>query len=609
MPIIHKLSREEAQKIAAGEVVERPASVVKELVENALDAGATSITVAIEDGGKKLISCRDNGCGMDPVDARLCIEEHATSKIKKVDDLFALHTFGFRGEALFALTAVSDLMLTTKNAQHHEGLRLTVSNGTIVHEEVVAHEIGTFIEVKNLFSTVPVRLKFLKKNDTEQRHIAQLFDALFLAHPTVHAKLIVDGAITKNYPATKTLHQRAEQIFLHKAYTALMPISYTKKSITLEGAISNHQSYRFDKSALFIFVNRRWVKNSGLTRAVLRAYTALPKDKYPIVSLHITLDPAIIDVNIHPRKDEVAFTDSFLIEKIITEALKETLEAALSITLAPPTITSSYASSYAKASDFVKTTSDGSADRMTWHVDRFQPFSTHKSYANDTAKKIAVQPPVDAQPEKQLPLCALSQPPTIAQQDEPSITILGQLDATYILASTQEGLIIVDQHAAHERILYEQFASRFGSIDTVQLLFPEIIHVTINDYTLVSNYQELLTTHGIIAEPFGAQQLRITALPIFTKHISAQEIIASLINTIHEMPPKADAHQFLTNALRAQMACKAAVKAGDALTTQQMEQLLRDLNKSPNKLTCPHGRPTYWMITIAELEKKFQRTT
>jgi DNA mismatch repair protein MutL len=210
-------------------------------------------------------------------------------------------------------------------------------------------------------------------------------------------------------------------------------------------------------------------------------------------------------------------------------------------------------------------------------------------------------------PVTQLPLHTSASQSTLTEKDV-QVTILGQIDATYIVASTKEGLIIVDQHAAHELILNEQFAARFGTIDTVQLLFPEIIHLTAADYELSLAYQELLSQHGIIAEPFGAQQIRVTALPVFAKHISAQEIIASLIATIHDMHPKADAHHFLTNALRAQMACKAAVKAGDSLTTQQMEQLLRDLNKVPNKLTCPHGRPTYWMITIAELEKKFQRT-
>jgi DNA mismatch repair protein MutL len=590
MSIIKKLSREEAQKIAAGEVVERPASVVKELVENAIDAGATNITVTIEDGGKKLIAVRDNGCGMDPVDARLCIAEHATSKIQKLDDLFALHTFGFRGEALSSLAAVSDLVLTTKDAHHAEGLRLTVHDGIIAQEEVVAHEMGTLIEVKNLFSTVPARLKFLKKNDTEHRHIAQLFDALFLAHPTVHAKLIVDSTITKNYPATKTITQRAEQILMHKAHGPLSALTHAHKGIMLEGAISNHQIYRFDKSAIYIFVNRRWVKNVGLTRAVLRAYTALPKDKYPIVSLHITIDPAIIDVNIHPRKEEVAFTDSFLVEQTITAAIKEALEKEFSASLQQPT-----------APVFA-------LERTLWQVPQLKPFSKQPEVAKNLPQEIYAQADVPYKPATQLPLHTDSLQSAAAEKKDSSAIILGQVDATYIIASTKEGLIIVDQHAAHERILYELFVTRFGTIDTVQLLFPEIIHLTVADYELALSYQKLLAEHGIIAEPFGAQQIRVTALPVFAKHISAHEIIASLITTIHDMPPKADAHHFLTNALRAQMACKAAVKAGDILTTQQMEQLLHDLNKSPNKLTCPHGRPTYWTITIAELEKKFQRT-
>lgn len=599
MPKIHTLSREEAQKIAAGEVVERPASVVKELIENSIDAGATIITLTIEDGGKQFIACRDNGCGMDPADARLCIETHATSKITKLDDLFNLHTFGFRGEALASLAAVSDLIITTKDAQHAEGFRLTVSNGTLNTEEIVAHEVGTLIEVKNLFKTVPARLKFLKKSDTETRHITQLFDALFLSHPNIHAKLIIDGSITKNYPATKNIHQRAEQILMHKAHSALIAVTHTHKGIAIEGAISNHQTYRFDKSSIYIFVNRRWVKNIGLTRAVLRAYTVLPKDKFPIVSLHITVDPAIIDVNIHPRKEEVAFTESYAVEQAVTAAIKEALEKELSAAL-PQSYTLQSSS-------------------QTWTPIIPAPFFD----TSLSSKFVAHQDPIayTAQPlqsaithQKELVTeyvphnyAPLQTPITPTQSEESFFTILGQLDATYIITTTHEGLTIVDQHAAHERVLHEQFVSRFGTIDTVQLLFPEIVHVNSADYDLITSYQELLAQHGILAEPFGVQQIRVTALPVFAKHVSAQETISALITMIHEMPTKADAHQFITNALRAQMACKAAVKAGDILSHQQMDQLLRDLAKTPNKLTCPHGRPTYWAITITELEKKFQR--
>ncbi len=600
MPIIHKLSREEAQKIAAGEVVERPASVVKELVENSIDAGATSITVTIEDGGKQLIACSDNGHGMDPIDARLCIETHATSKINKLDDLFNLNTFGFRGEALASLAAVSNLVITTKDAGHTEGLRLTIKHDAPAQEEVVAHQTGTLIEVKQLFNTVPARLKFLKKSDTEQRHIAHLFDGLFLPHPNIHAKLFIDGSIHKNYPTTKTVHERAEQILIHKAHAELIPVEYTKNGILIEGAVSNHQTYRFDKSLIYLFVNRRWVKNISLTRAVMRAYTALPQGKFPIASLHITIDPAIIDVNIHPRKEEVAFTHSAPVEHALTHAIKEALEKEFDTTITPAK--SIYPHNM-------------NAWSPVMQLQPFKPFAFNQQTPPElsTQTKQSWNTDFAAQPQEfNEPFVA---PKKLEQsnialteyEESSAVTVLGQIDATYIIASTKDGLTIIDQHAAHERILYEQFAARFGTIDTVQLLFPEIVHLSPADYELVITYQELLAQHGVVAEPFGAQQIRVTALPVFAKHISAQETITSLVATIHECPTKADAHLFVTNALRAQMACKAAVKAGDTLSMSHMEQLLRDLTKTPNKLTCPHGRPTYWAITITELEKKFQR--
>lgn len=605
MPKIHKLSREEAQKIAAGEVVERPASVVKELVENSIDASATAITVTIEDGGKKLIACGDNGCGMDPADARLCIETHATSKINKLEDLFCLKTFGFRGEALSALTAVSELTITTKDGQHTEGLRLAFKGGALAHEELVAYQTGTLIEVHNLFSTVPARLKFLKKNETENRHVAHLFDALFLPHNNIHAKLIIDGSVYKNYPGTKTLHERAAQILMHKAQSALILCHYAKNGITIEGAISNHQTYRFDKSLIYLFVNRRWVKNTALTRAVMRAYTILPEGKFPIVSLHITIDPAIIDVNIHPRKEEIAFMHSAPVEQAITQALKEALEEELLPQSSYIQVPKAFEPIF-----FNKKMARGVTEQNRFQVDsniplqqRPTPFEQHTLHN----KQRDLLPQQLTAPKLATENVQSISTPIVAPEEASFFAILGQIDATYILVSTKDSLTIIDQHAAHERILYEQFVARFGTIDTVQLLFPEIMQFSHADYTLVIEYQGLLAHHGVLAEPFGVDQIRVTALPIFAKHINARDIIASLITTLHEVPHKADAHQFITNALRAQMACKAAVKAGDLLNNTQMEQLLRDLTKAPNKLTCPHGRPTYWTITITELEKKFQR--
>jgi len=584
MPIIQKLSHKEAQKIAAGEVIERPASVVKELMENSLDAGATCITVTINDGGRTYISCADDGSGMDPIDARASIQTHTTSKIRSLDDLFTLTTFGFRGEALASISAVSTLQIITKEKTQLHATYIKVEDGIIVDERIEARDTGTTIIVENLFKTVPARLKFLKKDETEQRHITQLFDALCLAHPKVHAKLIINGTTHTNYPATESYLERAQQILLNKTYVALIPLqSHIHKGITVEGAISTHQTQRFDKSGIYMFVNHRWVKNIGLSRAVMRAYTVLPEGKFPVVSLHIMVDPAIIDVNMHPRKEEVAFTNSAIVEQAVTEAITKTLESELLTHIVPKNV---------------------------------PPFSSHASLPEpvfalkqpmSTPASRATQRDVVPHIEKPVHIPASLNHAMDMVQETSHTTVLGQLDATYILSTTEQGLTIVDQHAAHERILYEQFVARFGTIETVQLLFPEIVTLPPTDYELILQYQELFNNHGIIAEPFGSTQIRVTALPVFAKHISVQQLLMELITTFHEVPIKADALLFFTHALRAQMACKAAVKAGDTLTTAHMQQLLRDLAAVPNKLTCPHGRPTYWAITVKELEKKFQR--
>lgn len=597
MPIIHTLSRQEAQKIAAGEVVERPASVAKELLENSFDAGATVITLSIADGGRTRIACSDNGCGMDAIDARTCIQTHATSKIRSLDDLFTLNTFGFRGEALASLAAVSNVHIITKTAVDVHATHIQVEHGTIVHESIEARDTGTTISVEQLFKTVPARLKFLKKDETEQRHIIQLFDALCLAQPAVHAKLIIDGTIHANYPATADYAERAQQIISHRTYAQLIPVNYTHKGIHIEGAISTHQTQRYDKSGIYFFVNRRFVKNLALFRAVMRAYTVLPEGKFPLVSLHITIDPAVIDVNIHPRKEEIAFANSIIVEQAITEALKQTLDLELSRQVSAHTLNVEKSREKSESESVIKT-----------HIQSNAPATTPFAFAPNTVPIFQEKVTPAAQPITNKNYLI---PENTAEQSmaaSAGSTVIMQLDATYIVTTTEQGLTLVDQHAAHERILYEQFASRFGSIETVQLLFPELVTLPPTDYDLVLAYQELLQGHGIIAEPFGNNCFRVTALPVFAKHISAEQMLMELATTFHDMPVKADAHLFLTHALRAQMACKAAVKAGDTLTTVHMQQLLKDLEKAPNKLTCPHGRPTYWTITIKELEKKFQRT-
>lgn len=347
MTKIKRLSAHEAQKIAAGEVVERPANVVKELLENALDAGAHEIIIHLEDAGKKLIRLIDDGCGMSPEDAALSFEHHATSKIRSIDDLLTLETFGFRGEALSSISSVSNITLITKEESAQAAIKLDLEQGTIVSKEETHNKNGTDIAVRDLFFNIPARKKFLKSTETEMRNIQQLIHALSLAHLAIHFKVFSDGRLILNCPATDDLHKRMLQLWEYDFASHMIPLEIQKvenNGIILWGAISDHQYVRYDRSSLYFFVNSRWVKQQKLSSSLLKGYTnVLPPGRFPAACIFIELDNQAVDVNIHPRKEEVQFLNPRKIEQQLQEAVKYTLESHLSrqlnkkVTFAPAT--------------------------------------------------------------------------------------------------------------------------------------------------------------------------------------------------------------------------------------------------------------------------------
>ena len=334
MARIKQLSAQEAQKIAAGEVVERPANVVKELVENALDAGSTQIAIYIQDAGKSLIRIVDNGYGMNPEDAHLCFKHHATSKITRVDDLPSLTTFGFRGEALSSISAVSKVTLITKEAEAAHATKLVLEHGLVIAEEQISGNTGTDISIADLFYNVPARKKFLKTHETESRQILLLFQAFCLDYLSVHFKLYTQGNLIFNCPGTTDMQQRIAQLWDHSIAQQTIAIAATTNGIHIEGVITNHTYSRYDRSALFFLVNKRWVKNHTLAKAVMKGYmNVLQPDKFPLACIAITIDPAQVDINIHPRKEEVQFLHPRIVEHALQTTVKEALEKNLSAQL------------------------------------------------------------------------------------------------------------------------------------------------------------------------------------------------------------------------------------------------------------------------------------
>lgn len=600
---IKKLSPLEAQKIAAGEVVERPANVVKELLENALDAQATAITIYIKDGGKELIRIVDNGIGMAPDDAHACFEHHATSKITTVDDLISIASFGFRGEALSSIAAVSKVTLITKDEKSAHGIKLIRHNGAMIHEESVPVQTGTDITIEQLFYNVPARKKFLKTRETEFRAIVHLFQAIALDYRSVHFKFISEGSMLFNCPPVDTIKARIAQLWDQSMASHVIELepSSLKHEFTISGVISNQQYARYDRSTIFFFVNGRWIKNPGLGKALLKGYAnVIAPEKFPAACIFITGNPAHIDINIHPRKEEVQFLNPKIIENILQDQVKTSLEKHLSAQLARQ-VQLAPAPSFKSALPFSRPTLvPPIAYNPQIFSDNIQPIEKIASLPQELSHTIAE------------PLVPDIQQPAFAPEEsiEPlDYAIIGQLNKTYILLDHADGLFMIDQHAAHERILYELFEKRFEQVPTIKLIFPSIITLTQTDIDLLEPHFGIFKAHALEIERFSDNQVTIHSAPVHLKQAPFDELVKQTIGWIKELNDL-EHDQFikqLHEKLRAQMACKAAVKAGDVLTMIQMQELVSTLYKTENRFTCPHGRPTGWLINTYEIEKKFKR--
>lgn len=640
---IKQLPAHEACKIAAGEVVDRPSNVVKELVENAIDAGATRIYVYVENAGHTSIRIVDNGCGMSSEDARLSIAQYATSKITTVDDLALISTFGFRGEALASIAAVSKVTLVTKEHEADQGILLNIENGNIIKETMVSCNTGTDITIQDLFYNVPVRKKFLKKPETEWRAIVHLIHAFCFSNLLVSFKLFHDGRQVILCPPVECVTDRVRQLWDRTASHNMVTLTTgdTKKQLSITGLISTHQYYRYDRTQIYFFVNKRWVKNYALGNALVKGYlNVIPSQRAPLAVLFITVDQMEVDVNIHPRKEEVQFLHPRSIESLLQSSVKETLEEHLSAQIKKSAIGAGPSHQSIKNGvdslspsrlqvapnvaqpqlDTLFVEFDSSVanseriDELFMPGTAFAPASQSSLSVNFDQKIHQVMPSLECK-EESLAAPELEgnskQTERILEQQKISKTyqLIGQYKKTYLLLEQDDGLFLVDQHAAHERILYELFESRFQEVATVALLFPHVMTLSEDDFRVVMSHVDLFSNHGILIEPFGSNQLIVQSIPVYLKDCMYDELIKQIIGLIKEEQNinHVDCLASLSKKMRAQMACKAAVKAGDELTWQQMETLLVDLSNVAHRFTCPHGRPTGWLLSLYDIEKKFKR--
>lgn len=596
---IHLLSQEQAQKIAAGEVVERPANIVKELVENSIDAGATNITISIKKAGKNLIRITDDGSGMSSEDAVRCFARHATSKLTSVDQLMSLNTFGFRGEALASISAVSKVELTTRTAHNKLGTRVLYEHGIQKTVESIACPVGTTLTITQLFATIPVRKAFLKQDETEWNQIVSALTGLALTHQNCSFKIIKDETTYVHAPSVTSLRDRITQLWGHNLTQQLREITpRTKDPISISGMLSMPPFARYGKQQVVLFVNKRLVKNSDLIKAVLKGYKqSLPPGKYPAAVLFITVDAEKVDVNIHPRKEEVRFTQPGVVSRVIQETIIRSLEHGITQRLQPSVI------KYAPKEQVIVSTLPSSpnqarGDNPARHPDLVSGF-TKKIWIPDRARSDGEHIKKNTSQIREVVEPVTTTPPRI----------IGQLFATYIIIEHNDELILVDQHAAHERILYHQFANKFENKEGTTLLFPETITLHESALAAIEKYTDFFAQQGITLHRAGPTQIAVTSSPPKLQKESLAELIKDAANFIQEHE-SLDHEQFmrrLNEHVHSHMSCKAAVRAGDRLNTQTMQSLVEQLMRTPNRFMCVHGRPTMLPLERAELEKKFRR--
>jgi len=576
MPIII-LPKEVASKIAAGEVVERPVSVVKELLENSIDAGATEISIRIEQAGKKLIEIIDNGEGIAYNESDIALQRYATSKISSSEDLGRIETLGFRGEALASIAAISRFMIESRAINKEIGFNTVIEGGDEIGKKSVGRSVGTFIQVEDLFFNVPARLKFLKKDITERRLISLIVSRYALFYSGIRFSLVQEG---KKILATNGNNNRREilsQIYDLNTAKSLLEVNYSDEYLQIKGHTSPLNVSRSTRKEIFFFINGRLVSAPVLSSAVTRAYHGLLMvGRFPITNLFIAISPAEIDVNVHPTKAEVKLRNPNQVFTAIQRIIRKTIAAYAPYAAVSPRIW--------KTPEFAKTKNEGSL-------------------------KMSFDGSVDPNREAQLDGRLKSVSHDSSEVSEvPLLRAIGQLGLTYIAAEGPDGLYLIDQHAAHERILFEKIANQNVDEKISQFLL-EAVSVTFpaNQLERLEQELDLLIGIGFQLEPFGPSTYKITAVPQILSSMDPKEALMIAISgdDIHSPKELVDAgnrEKMITRICK-----RLAIKGGQSLSTQEQEQLIRDLENCENPRTCPHGRPTMIHISVDILERQFGR--
>ena len=574
---IHILSDEMASRIAAGEVVERPASVVKELIENSLDAGSTEISIAIEKSGTALIRVTDNGEGMGPEDLALAVERHATSKLRNEEDLSRVATLGFRGEALPSIASVSRMEIVSRPPWSETGYRLSIEGGKKAAPWVAGSPAGTSIEIREIFFNTPARRKFLKSPATELSHICDAFNRMALAYPEVHFRLSHDGRIIADHAPVSQPADRLHQVLGRDIAKNLIPFSWARGGLVASGYLSSVPTSFPNSRYLITFVNRRFVRDKVLTHGVLQGYeTLLMRGQYPAVVLFLEVPFSEVDVNVHPAKYEVKFRRQSIVHEAVGEAIRQKLkqEARESSGKILPSAPGAFA---------------GVMDGELPYANR--SIEQEERYAKPDAFPISG-----------------GHAASIHDGFFSSLNILGQILGCYLVCSSPQGLALIDQHAAHERVFFEKFRRQLngGDVQKQSLLIPQTIELTAGESMLLEQQLPVLERFGFLLELFGPDAYAITAVPALLPEGDCRPIVRQMVAELAEIAHSEKLRQHLEERL-ATIACHSVIRANRKLEMSEMRALLQELDQIEFATQCPHGRPVLIELTRDELERMFKR--
>lgn len=646
---VQLLDQNTSNQIAAGEVVEKPASVVKELVENSLDAGATQIEVSIFAGGTEFIRVRDNGSGMDEENARMAILRHATSKIVKADDLLTLHTLGFRGEALPSIASVSHFTLFTREATSEFATRITIDGGEDMDVETMGGDVGTTITVKDLFYNVPARRKFLRTVNTEGRYISEILGKIALSRPDVHLTLTRDDKEVINTPGSGDILDTIESLYGKAVTRELLTVDYEQDGIKITGYISRPTLLKGTRQWQTLFVNGRCINNRMVSKAIDHAYQSqIPKAGFPFAVLNIGIDTHLIDINVHPQKSEIKFGDESAVYRAVYHGLcnaltqpmagRETKNGSVELAqpgpqreekpflrpqAAPPEqkplFTGGDRGFQPRSQTFGRSFASspgGSYGQPVWKVpDQVSEEAGEKFFEAQRAVGARQEPEVDPVTGEVAPQCA----PAAGDAEVTEASLenacnsgvdmiwpLGQVDRTFIIAQSETALYLIDQHAAHERIMYDKFVRQQQEIPSQQLLLPLFLNVTKPDVDTIEEYRDQFLKLGVDVEPAGESTLRVSALPADVANGQAEGFIEDILKLLSEN--KNIKASDLRESVLHYAACHSAIRAGEVLNIRQMRQVILELLNTEHPFTCPHGRPCMIQLNSDELFHMFKRT-